>query len=140
MSVQVLHPVFTCDRCGATAESVMSEQFPSVARVPSGWDQWMNGSGYLHLCPDCTGEPADFLAPPTATVDSRVEIDLNVRLSGSRTVVGFSNVEGSSPRVGDRVGVHESESGYVGTATVIEVNPDQRLVYLVVDWSSLSVT
>lgn len=67
-------------------------------------------------------------------------IDPNVRTEGNRTYGGFEDVRGGfvddlSP--GDQVTVVEEESDVIGEATVYQINPERRLVYLVVNWSSL---
>ena len=67
---------------------------------------------------------------------TRVEIDLNVRVRGNDTFVGFGDVSGPIA-VGESVEVFESESGVSGEGKVTEIDGDRELVYLSVDWSSL---
>lgn len=68
---------------------------------------------------------------------TRVEIDLNVRVRGNDTFVGFEDVHGPIT-VGEAVEVYESESGVSGEGKVTEIDGERELVYLSVDWSSLS--
>jgi hypothetical protein len=67
---------------------------------------------------------------------TRVEIDLNVRVRGNDTFVGFGDVSGPIA-IGESVEVFESESGVSGEGRVTEIDGDRELVYLSVDWSSL---
>jgi hypothetical protein len=68
---------------------------------------------------------------------TRVEIDLNVRVRGNDTFVAFDDVSGPIA-VGEGVEVFESESGVSGDGRITEIDGDRELVYLSVDWSSLS--
>ena len=67
---------------------------------------------------------------------TRVEIDLNVRVRGNDTFVGFDDLSGPVS-VGELVEVYESESGVSGEGRVTEIDGDRELVYLSVDWPSL---
>ena len=67
---------------------------------------------------------------------TRVEIDLNVRVRGNGTFVGFEDLSGPVA-VGEIVEVYESESGVAGEGRVTEIDGDRELVYLSVDWPSL---
>ena len=70
----------------------------------------------------------------------RVRIDPNVRVRGNRTLVGFDDVEGfdaATLHIGEAVTVYEPEAGLRGFGSVIEIDPDKRLVILGVDWPSL---
>jgi hypothetical protein len=67
---------------------------------------------------------------------TRVEIDLNVRVRGNGTFVGFDDVSGPVA-VGESVEVHESESGVAGEGRVTEIDGDRELIFLSVDWASL---
>lgn len=67
---------------------------------------------------------------------TRVEIDLNVRVRGNDTFVGFDDVSGPVA-VGESVEVYESESGVAGEGRVTEIDSERELVYLSVDWASL---
>jgi hypothetical protein len=69
---------------------------------------------------------------------TRVAIDPNVRVRGDDTYAGFEDVTGPIA-VGEVVDVYEPESGAVGEGKVTEIDGDKELVYLSVDWSSLSV-
>jgi hypothetical protein len=68
---------------------------------------------------------------------TRIEIDLNVRVRGNDTFVGFEDLTGPVA-VGEIVEVYESESGVTGEGRVTEIDGDRELVYLSVDWSSLA--
>jgi hypothetical protein len=68
---------------------------------------------------------------------TRVEIDLNVRVRGNDTFVAFDDVYGPIA-VGERIEVFESESGVSGDGRITEIDGNRELVYLSVDWSSLS--
>lgn len=68
---------------------------------------------------------------------TRIAIDLNVRVRGNLTYSGFEDIEGERPDEGAPVRVHEPESGLVGTGRVIEVDKENELIYLEVDWASL---
>jgi hypothetical protein len=68
---------------------------------------------------------------------TRVEIDLNVRVRGNDTFVGFEDLSGPVA-VGELVEVYESESGVAGEGRITEIDGDRELVYLSVDWTSLS--
>ncbi len=68
---------------------------------------------------------------------TRVAIDPNVRVRGNGTYVGFEDVSGPIA-VGDQVEVYEAESGLVGEGRVTEIDGERELVYLSVDWSSLT--
>jgi len=67
---------------------------------------------------------------------TRVEIDLNVRVRGNDTFVGFEDLSGPVA-VGEVVEVYESESGVAGEGRFTEIDGDRELVYLSVDWPSL---
>jgi hypothetical protein len=68
---------------------------------------------------------------------TRVTIDPNVRVRGNGTYAGFEDVTGPMA-VGETVEVHEPESGLVGVASITEIDGSSELVYLSVDWSSLT--
>lgn len=68
---------------------------------------------------------------------TRVAIDPNVRVRGNGTYAGFEDVSGPIT-VGDHVEVYEAESNLVGQGRVTEIDVKRELVYLSVDWSSLS--
>lgn len=67
---------------------------------------------------------------------TRVRIDLNVRVRGNKTYVGFEDVYGPIA-VGDLVHVFEPESGLEGEGRVTEIDPATQLVYLTVSWGAL---
>jgi len=69
--------------------------------------------------------------------DTRVAIDLNVRVRGDQTYAGFEDVEGDMPFQGARVEVYERESGVFGKAEVIEIDSDRQLIFLRVNWAAL---
>ena len=64
-------------------------------------------------------------------------IDPNVRVRGNGTYAGFEDVNGPMA-VGEPVEVHEPESGLVGVGRITEIDGTRKLVYLSVDWSSLT--
>lgn len=67
---------------------------------------------------------------------TRVRIDLNVRVRGNGTYVGFEDVYGPVA-VGDLVHVFEPESHLEGEGRITEIDPAAQIVYLTVDWGSL---
>jgi len=69
---------------------------------------------------------------------AQVMIDLNVRVRGTQTFVGFEDVTGAIS-VGHLVEVVEPESDVRGPAVVTEIDVDRRLVYLAVEWANLRV-
>lgn len=71
---------------------------------------------------------------------TRIAIDPNVRLKGNETYAGFEDVQDVQdvPDVGDEVEVWEPESRVVGFGRVTAIDNDRRLIYLTVDWASLS--
>lgn len=71
------------------------------------------------------------------TPQTRVAIDPNVRVRGNGTYAGFEDVDGPMA-VGDDVQVYEPESGLVGEGRVTEIDRDRELIYLSVDWSTLT--
>ena len=68
---------------------------------------------------------------------TRVEIDLNVRVRGNDTFVGFEDVDGPIA-VGETVEVYETESGASGEGRITEIDGDRELIYLSVNWPSLT--
>lgn len=68
---------------------------------------------------------------------SRVSIDPNIRVRGNSTYAGFEDVTGPIA-VGEDVEVYEPESGLVGTGRVTEIDGSRELVYLSVNWASLT--
>jgi hypothetical protein len=68
---------------------------------------------------------------------SRVMIDPNIRVRGNATYAGFEDVDGPIA-VGEAVEVYEPESGITGQGCVTEIDAARELVYLSVDWSSLT--
>ena len=75
----------------------------------------------------------EYIIEPTA----RIAIDLNIRVRGNGTYAGFEDVTGPIA-VGDQVEVFETESSLVGRGRVTEIDGERELVYLSVDWSSLT--
>lgn len=69
---------------------------------------------------------------------TEVIIDLNIRTTGGLTYAGLDDVNGDTPVEGESVIVREVESGLTGRGRVDRVDQDKGLVYLEVDWSSLS--
>jgi len=68
---------------------------------------------------------------------TKVAIDPNVRVRGNDTYTGFEDVTGPIA-VGEVVDVYEPESGVAGEGRVTEIDGNKELVYLSVDWSSLT--
>lgn len=68
---------------------------------------------------------------------ARVEIDPNVRVRGNQTFSTFEDCD-RIPAVGEPVIVYESEAAIEGPAVVTGLDEGKRLVYLDVDWSSLT--
>lgn len=72
-----------------------------------------------------------------ATPRTRVVIDPNVRVRGNGTYAGFEDVTGPIA-LDEPVEVYEPESGLTGEGRVTDIDADRELVYLSVDWSSLT--
>jgi hypothetical protein len=72
-----------------------------------------------------------------ATTRTRVVIDPNVRVRGNGTYAGFEDVTGPIT-LHEPVEVYEPESRLVGQGQVTDIDADRELVYLSVDWSSLT--
>jgi hypothetical protein len=68
---------------------------------------------------------------------TRVAIDPNIRVRGNATYVGFEDVSGPIA-VNDAVEVYEPESGVAGEGRITEIDGEKELVYLSVDWASLT--
>lgn len=68
---------------------------------------------------------------------TRISIDLNVRVRGNNTYVGFEQVFGPVS-VGELVEVYEAESGLSGEGRITEIDGERELVFISVDWSALS--
>jgi len=78
---------------------------------------------------------------------TRIEIDPNVRVRGSKTYAGFEDVQergeltrtrppdGAPVSVGEKVLAWESEDNIVTDAVVVDVDYEKRFVYLAVEWS-----
>ena len=89
-------------------------------------DQWSQVTGYTYAGYEYSIEPK-----------ARIAIDPNVRVRGNGTYSGFEDVTGPIA-VGDEVEVYEAESNLVGLGHVTEIDGARELVYLSVDWSSLT--
>lgn len=72
-----------------------------------------------------------------ATPRTRVVIDPNVRVRGNGTYAGFEDVTGPIA-LDEAVEVYEPESGLAGKGRVTDIDGQRELVYLSVDWSSLT--
>ncbi len=70
---------------------------------------------------------------------TRIMIDPNVRVRGNGTYAGFEDVRGPVS-VGMDVQVYEPEAGIFGNGRVSEIDASRKLVFLSVDWESLSET
>jgi hypothetical protein len=68
---------------------------------------------------------------------TRVTIDPNIRVRGNGTYAGFEDVTGPIA-VGEAVEVYEPESGLTGEGSVTEIDADRQLIYLSVNWPSLT--
>jgi hypothetical protein len=81
-------------------------------------------------------------------VTVRITIDPNVRVRGNKTYAGFEDIQEqgnlglSRPEradgplaVGDKVLAVEVEDGIVTDAEVVDIDHENRFVYLAVDWS-----
>jgi hypothetical protein len=69
---------------------------------------------------------------------TEILIDPNVRVRGGQTYSAFRHVRGDIPRVGEEVFVREPESNLVGTAIVADVDHQDHLIYLRVDWETIA--
>lgn len=70
---------------------------------------------------------------------TRIVIDPNIRLANNLTFAGFEDIESGEPvETGMRVYVIEPEANLVGKAVVNEVDEERELIYLKVDWPSLT--
>ena len=69
---------------------------------------------------------------------TRVEIDPNVRTRGNWTFSGLEDADGPVT-VGEIVHVFEPESGLEGSGRVEDVDEARRVIFLSVDWASLSI-
>lgn len=69
----------------------------------------------------------------------RAEIDLNVRGSMNRTIVGFEDIDGADSDISEaaEVEVYESESGAIGRGRIARIDYLRRIVWLDVNWASL---
>jgi len=66
-----------------------------------------------------------------------VEIDPNVRVHGNQTYAGLEDASGPLV-IGQRVSVSVTEAGVSGWGEVTGIDPHLGLVYLAVDWASLT--
>lgn len=66
----------------------------------------------------------------------RIPIDLNVRVKGNQAMAGFEDVPGMVAK-GDQVEIYEAETGLHGLATVNEIDPGKRLIFMITDWHLL---
>jgi hypothetical protein len=106
--------------CGTLAS------WSTVASVPLGSPDMYLTSGYTYAGSHCVERTR-----------TRVAIDPNIRVRGNATYVGFEDVSGPIA-VDEVVDVYEPESGVSGEGRITEINSDKELVYLSVDWASLS--
>ena len=67
-----------------------------------------------------------------------VTIDPNIRVRDNLTYAGFEDITGPFFE-GALVTVLEVESGLVGKGRITSTDPEKRLVYLRVDWSTLAI-
>ena len=63
-------------------------------------------------------------------------IDLNVRVRGNQTYVGYEDCSGCIG-VGELIAVREAENGIHGWGVVTEVLPEKRIIFIALDWTTL---
>lgn len=97
-------------------------------------DGWASVAEHVIMSGTCTYAGSDLIP---AAQKTRVAIDPNIRIRGNSTYAGFEDVDGPIA-VGEMVEVIESESGLVGQGKVTEIDGERKLVYLSVDWASLT--
>jgi hypothetical protein len=97
----------------------------SVSYTPISWSN-VTGGAYNYAGYDLVAAPR-----------TRVAIDPNVRVRGNGTYVGFEDITGAIA-LNEPVEVYEPESGLTGQGCVIDIDAENELVYLSVDWSSLA--
>lgn len=100
--------------------------YPGQGALPTAGGNVVIGGSYAY-------SGFSFVSSPT----TRVRIDPNVRVRGNGTYAGFEDVDGPMA-VGELVEVYEAESGITGEGRITEIDGDRQLVYLSVDWASLS--
>jgi hypothetical protein len=110
--------------CLGVAQQAFLTYPEQSVRWGGGSEAWISGGHYAGY--EYTIEPR-----------TRVAIDPNVRVRGNGTYVGFEDVSGPLV-VGDQVEVYEVETSLTGLGRVTEIDSEKELVYLSVDWSSLS--
>jgi hypothetical protein len=74
----------------------------------------------------------------TDAIQTRVEIDLNVRVRGGQTYSGLEDIYGEMPAVGDIVMVFQPDECVEAPATVEDIDLRKELIYMSVSWSDLS--
>lgn len=78
-------------------------------------------------------------APEPEAGLARAEIDLNIRMRGGGTYVGFEDL--SRPvKLGEQVVVFESGTELAGDGYVKRIDPIKKIVVLAVDWKSLKTS
>lgn len=67
-----------------------------------------------------------------------IQINPNLRVDGDKTMADLDeDVHGPTPQVLDQVIVVEPTSGLAGRGWVTEIDAEERVVTVAVDWSSL---
>lgn len=71
----------------------------------------------------------------------KIAFDPNVRVEGNQTYVGFEDVQGdpSHLSIGQKITVFESESKAETSGIITQIDSENRLIYLWVDWKNLYV-
>jgi hypothetical protein len=99
-----------------------------------GYGQYDKSAGNVTIGGTYAYTGHEFVHSPSRT---RVQIDPNIRVRGNSTYAGFEDVEGPIA-LNEMVEVYEAESELVGEGKVIEIDASRSLVYLSVDWTSLT--
>lgn len=73
-----------------------------------------------------------------STTVTQILIDPNVRVEGNETFAGFEDVRGSLPSEGEQIIAIVEDTDVVGLAHVTRVSPEDRLIYLAVEWDRLA--
>lgn len=79
-------------------------------------------------------EPHADPSPEVVVSQTKVNIDLNIRVRGQLTYTGFEHIQGDLPSVGDSVLAVEPEDGIQAPAIVVDLDEKRHLIYLAVAW------
>jgi hypothetical protein len=69
---------------------------------------------------------------------TEIMIDPNVHVSGGLTFSGLEDVRGPMPAVGHEVLVREPEANLVAVGVVRQIDRNDRLIFIEVDWAQLA--